>query len=213
MSKVCTKCEIEKDLEEFYKKKGMKDGYFSSCKKCNKQQSHQYRIDNSEQLKICRKQYKIVNAEQIRKYNQQYKIVNAEKINKYQKEKRQNDPIYRKNLNLSSLLNMCLKNKPKTSKLEQYLGCKLDFLYRWLAYTAGGNFDWDQYGSIYQVDHCIPRSFYDHTNEQQIKQCWHWRNLRLITKEENKLKGSKLDLDIRYENASFAEDFLDEYDF
>ena len=213
MSKTCIKCEIEKDLSEFYKRKESADGYRNDCKKCNNQQSHKYYINNAEHVKICQKQYKIDNAEHIKISRKQYKIDNAEKINKYQKEKRQNDPIYKKNLNLSSLLSRCLSYNYKTSKLEQYLGCKLDFLRKWLAYTADEDFDWCKYGSIYQVDHCIPRSFYSHENEQQIRQCWHWRNLRLIKKQENNLKQNKLDLDIRYENASLAEDFLDEYGF
>lgn len=32
--KICTKCEKEKDLSEFYKATRMKDGYMSSCKRC-----------------------------------------------------------------------------------------------------------------------------------------------------------------------------------
>ena len=217
MSKTCTKCEIEKNLSEFYKRKDSKDGYRNDCKKCNNQQSHQYYIDNAEHLKICKKQYNIDNAEHLKMCRKQYVIDNAEQIRKYRniydKERKLNDLNFKKSYNLSRLLNQCLKNKTKISKLENYIGCKLNFLYKWLAYTAGEDFDWSKYGKIYEVDHCIAKSFYDHENEQQIKQCWSWKNLRLITKKENNSKGSKLDLDIRYENASLAEDFLDEYDF
>ena len=232
MSKVCTKCEIEKNLEEFHNRKDSKDGYRNECKTCRKQKeqkyyinnaekikkrTQKYYIDNTEKIKTNRQQYYIDNIEKFKKWHQQYYLNNAEQIRKscniYQKEKRRNDTNFKKAENLSILLNKCLKNKQKTSKLEQIFGCKLNFLYQWLAYTAGEDFDWSKYGSIYVVDHCIPRSFYDHTNEFQIKQCWAWKNLRLIKKQENMLKGNKLDLDIRYENASLAEDFLDEYDF
>jgi len=132
--------------------------------------------------------------------------------NRNQKQRKAVNPSFKKSENLTTCLSNCLKNKQKKSKLENYLGCKLDFLYKWLAYTAGEDFDWSKYGSIYQVDHCIPKYFYSHENEQQIKQCWFWKNLRLITKEENMLKGNKIDLDIFFENASLAEDFLEESD-
>ena len=187
MSKVCTKCEIEKNLEEFYKRKESKDGYFPSCKKCKDQLQRKWDNKNAEHLKKCR--------------------------NNNKKEKRKKFSNVKKLENLTVLLYHCLKNKQKTSKLENYLGCKLNFLYKWLAYTAGEDFDWSQYGKIYEVDHCIPKSFYDHENEYQIKQCWLWKNLRLIKKEENITKGNKLDLDIFYENASLAEDFLELNEF
>lgn len=34
-TKRCTKCGIEKDLSEFYRNKGTKDGHLAHCKKCH----------------------------------------------------------------------------------------------------------------------------------------------------------------------------------
>ena len=34
--KKCSKCEIEKEVVDFYKKKTAKDGLRSECKECNK---------------------------------------------------------------------------------------------------------------------------------------------------------------------------------
>jgi len=232
MSKVCTKCEIEKNLEEFHNRKDSKDGYRNECKTCRKQKeqkyyinnaekikkrTQKYYIDNTEKIKTNRQQYYIDNIEKFKKWHQQYYLNNAEQIRKscniYQKEKRRNDLNFKKSGSLLCKLNYCLRTKAKKSKLENYLGCKLDFLYKWLEFTAGEDFDWSLYGKIYEVDHCIPRSFYNHENEQQIRQCWHWKNLRLITKEENMLKGNKIDLDIHFQNLSLAEDFLELNEF
>lgn len=33
--KICSKCKIEKNISDFYKDKGFKDGYKSTCKECN----------------------------------------------------------------------------------------------------------------------------------------------------------------------------------
>ena len=35
--KTCSKCEIEKDLSDFPKHKGSKDGFYCQCKSCKKE--------------------------------------------------------------------------------------------------------------------------------------------------------------------------------
>ena len=51
MKKTCFKCEIEKDLNEFYVHKRMADGHLNKCKQCTKSDVRQRRVDNPEKLK------------------------------------------------------------------------------------------------------------------------------------------------------------------
>lgn len=57
--KKCSKCEIEKELSEFYKKKSSKDGYRSECKECakkyselNKERITKYRKSHYNEIKV-----------------------------------------------------------------------------------------------------------------------------------------------------------------
>ena len=53
--------------------------------------------------------------------------------------------------------------------------------------------DW---GDDLHIDHIIPCSLFDHTNEEEIKKCWNWRNLRYLPAKENISKQNALDMDL-----------------
>lgn len=42
LRKTCTKCEIEKDIDEFHKRSDQKDGLTQQCKECNNSRRKQY---------------------------------------------------------------------------------------------------------------------------------------------------------------------------
>ena len=53
-----------------------------------------------------------------------------------------------------------------------------------------------EWGDNLHKDHIIPQSLFDHTNEEEVKKCWNWRNLRYLPAEENMSKGDTLDMDL-----------------
>lgn len=50
MAKVCFRCGVEKEIEEYYKHDKMADGHFNKCKECAKQDERNRRILNPERL-------------------------------------------------------------------------------------------------------------------------------------------------------------------
>lgn len=91
MAKVCSKCGIEKDESEFYKKSQMKDGLFSYCTTChNMQTASYYRINKD---KVCNRQaayykdnaenkktYRKARAEKSKVYQRSYYLNNKERL-------------------------------------------------------------------------------------------------------------------------------------
>jgi len=49
MKKICTKCEKEKDLYDFYKKKNGRNGRHSECKFCLRERTKRHDIEHPEQ--------------------------------------------------------------------------------------------------------------------------------------------------------------------
>ena len=79
MGKICKKCNNEKDISFFNKKKTSKDGINYSCKECCKKYSQSYYLDNNENFKS----YYIENKEIIKENTKNYKIKNKEYYKKY----------------------------------------------------------------------------------------------------------------------------------
>ena len=50
-SKVCFKCNINKQLTEYYKHAQMGDGHLNKCKDCTKKDANQHRADNLERIR------------------------------------------------------------------------------------------------------------------------------------------------------------------
>jgi len=99
-------CNLDKPLNEFYKRKNSKDGYRNDCKVCNISKSKKYYDDNivdiAEKGKIYRnnnpdkiyernRAYIENNQEKVAEYNKTYREVNLEDIKSYQKEYKKNN--------------------------------------------------------------------------------------------------------------------------
>jgi hypothetical protein len=88
-TKVCSRCELEKSVSEYYSDKNKKDGLCTMCKPCKKLGNKKWREANKEQLLKIKKQYREVNKEKIAKHHKQYREVNKEKIAKQNKQYRE----------------------------------------------------------------------------------------------------------------------------
>ena len=71
-SKICSKCNIGKELGEFHKDKSRKDGLSNRCKECRNIYSRQYTIENKESISANKKEYRKKNTEVIKERNKKY---------------------------------------------------------------------------------------------------------------------------------------------
>ncbi len=85
--KKCSKCEIEKESIDFYKKKTMKDGLRSECKECSKL----YEFKNKDKIKEYKKLYHEENKYDINKGKRNKYSLNKDFHNERSKEYRENN--------------------------------------------------------------------------------------------------------------------------
>ena len=81
-TKVCTKCNKELPISEFYKDNRTKDGLYSNCKECHSK----YYKTNKQHYNQYHKQYYQTNKEHYSQYRKQYYKTNKEHISQQHKE-------------------------------------------------------------------------------------------------------------------------------
>jgi HNH endonuclease len=205
-TKVCNKCNENKNVCEFGNSKTSDDGFLYCCKKCNNERSKQYREKNPEKSKESSKNYRIKNVEERRKKSVQYYIDNKDKILKSskllresykpkrairRKERRKTDVIYGLVNDVRYRIWFYLKshNITKKNKTFEIVGCSPKFLKEHLETQFTDGMTWDN-RSEWHIDHIIPLSSAK-TEDELYKLC-HYENLQPLWAEDNLKKSNKL---------------------
>jgi len=131
--------------------------------------------------------------------------------NEKKKEKYATDINFRLRAIVASRLHKALMRNKKYSTLD-YLGCDIDFLRKWLEFRFDGNISWENYGSYWEIDHILPVSAFDLSDQTQIDICFNWTNLQPLETAENRSKFTGLDLHYYFNNIVNINRFNSKFD-
>lgn len=205
VSKKCSKCNEFKPTTEFHKKTSAKDGLKPDCKQCRKQYSQiryqsnkekilekqkQYQQSHKHEILEYNKQYKQSHKPEIAEYKKQYKQSHKNERNEYERLKKQNDAQYRLICNLRSRLSNCIKNKSQSTK--DLLGISFDIFIKWIKFQLPADYTIEDLGAKLHIDHVIPLSSFDLTDESQLKKAMSWVNLQPLESAKNQSKYNKI---------------------
>tara|TARA_Y100001938_G_C7868157_1_gene318965 strand:- start:48 stop:635 length:588 start_codon:yes stop_codon:yes gene_type:complete len=194
MGKVCTTCKIEKDFKEFYKHNAATDGLDSSCKPCRLEWRKEHRQKNKEYYSAMDKR----NYEKDKSADNLWWKRNLDKMNDYNKKRYKENPEY---FLIRGLLRSTLDrlNRSKSAKTIELMGYSADELGK---YLSALNENWRDY----EIDHKIPVSWFKKNTPPHIIN--DFRNLQLLTKEENTRKGNRYADDVPADYQKIVESFL-----
>lgn len=206
--KSCIKCKnvFEVNPTNFYKCRTSKDGFDSKCKNCKKEYDKNYTLSNKEiRYAKCREWNKL-NKEKLEESTQNWiqnnqerhkeikkkafkkHMSNPENKNKrreydrgYVKQKRQNNVEYKIKDSVGSMINYHLKEKKIESTIE-YLGCSVGGYLEYLENMFLQEMSWENYGIIWEIDHKMPLSTFDLTQEENIYKAFNYQNTQPLFK-------------------------------
>jgi len=75
-----------------------------------------------------------------------------------------------------------------------YFGLDIENLRKWFEVQFAGGIGWDDFGKSWQFDHIIPVTYFDFADEDELKLCWNFTNLRVESLEKTKDRGNRLDV-------------------
>lgn len=197
-------CGKIKPLSEFVKRKLAKDGYRRKCLECNgtdekaRYQSRPEKKKTRDQTdrKSINQTYYRAHLEEItaRRKAHARNPKNKERTNKRQRERRNTDPKFRLNGNMSRAIRLSLKGKKNGKPWEDLLGYSLGALEKHLQRQFTPGMTMDNQGE-WHIDHIVPVSAFNFEKAEDIdfKRCWALDNLRPMWAMHNLKKGNKID--------------------
>ena len=190
--KHCGKCDTWKPLEAYNKHKKAWDNLRSCCRTC----------DNAKSKEFYRKQMQTKEGRerrraQTRRADKKFRMTAKRRAYKraYKRERRKNDPVWRLQCNISSSICIGLKAqgiKKKPGRTIEFLGCSYAYLMDYLESLFEPGMTRENYGSVWHVDHIVPRAAFGGTREELMIVNW-YKNLQPMFTTENLKKGAKFE--------------------
>jgi hypothetical protein len=180
-------------------KKSVKE-YQEENKEVIKVKKKQYYQDNKERFKDRNKKYQEKNKSKIKIQRKEYYEDNKQEIGKikkeYDKRRYKKDPKYRLYKNLRRRIQNSLKSQSvkKCNKSIKLLGCTIDFYKNYIEKQFDENMSWENQGSYWVIDHIVPISSFDLTQESQQLLAFNWFNTRPLERIKNIEKGDKFEV-------------------
>lgn len=196
----CIRC---KQVQPESKFRLYKNGsYRKQCKKCDneydkqrKQKAREQRLETTlANCKLCKESKPLKDFAKLKKYDGKICLAcypdHVRKCKtKWCAKERIANPSYRIKKSLAARLRTVLRKNDTTMN---YIGCTIQFLREWLEYNFTKDMSWDNYGDYWSIDHVVPVSTFDLTNEEQKYQCWNWTNLYPVKISYNCSKKNKI---------------------
>jgi hypothetical protein len=207
--KVCTTCKTSKEIDQFWKHTGTKDGLRPSCKDCIRQQNSTHYFTNKPAYRLRDKLWRKENPEKskqiFKKHSKsergrktlliwrQNNLIKLRKYNRIWMKNRLKDPIFRLSKNISRRIRYYLTHGKNKQHWEPLVGYSIDTLKTHLETQFRNGMSWDNYGK-WHIDHIKPISKFKITDVhcQEFKECWALSNLQPLWATDNIKKGASI---------------------
>ena len=185
---VCSKCDIEKCLEEFHKHPSTKNGRNTICKSCRSAYMKTIYVYDPERYRNPEHESK-----RKREYYSRNRQARIDYSKTYIKQRKKTDLDFKLRGVLRSRISTAIKRNPKAARTMELIGCSIPELRRHLESQFEPGMTWDNHSVHgWHIDHILPCKHFDLTDPEQQKICFHYTNLQPMWAKDNLSKGDKI---------------------
>lgn len=214
-TKLCPKCNILQDVNNFNKAKKHKDGLSCHCKNCISKYKKEYYLLNSKNIKERVSKNSLLKTDKKSEYDKIYRQLNKDRISKlrheyytknrtkqlessknYIRNRRKLDPLFKLKMDMRTMLNKIFKHSgfTKKSKTFEILGCNYDEFKIYLESKFEPWMNWENRGNWNGIPNETNISWdIDHIEpitegktEQDINKLNHYTNLQPLCSYTNR---------------------------
>lgn len=190
-TKHCNRCDCVYPLCEFKHGK-------SHCYNCQKAYARAWKAKNRERVAEYNTIYKAEHRDEISLYNTAYSLNNRDTIQKRSSANYlrmyHEDPNFKVAHLLRARVRKTLNGNRRADSALEFLGCTLDFFKAWLTYCFAEGMDFENHGSVWHIDHTIPCSKFNFSNDGEQRICFHWSNMKPMYAVANISKNNRATL-------------------
>jgi hypothetical protein len=84
--------------------------------------------------------------------------------------------------------------KNKSSFYAPYFGLDINSFRQWIELQFDEDVNWENFSQAWQLDHIVPVAYFDFENEDDMKLCWNFVNIRVEKLQLNKNRGNRIDV-------------------
>jgi hypothetical protein len=170
--KICKRCNIDKELDEFHKSSRQKDGYNYYCKPCMRSANNN-----------AYKEHGYNRLDKIREYNRDpIKREHRNKIARiWQNNQYKNNIEYRLKDILRTRFYKAIQNNKKDSIIN-LIGCTINELKQHIESQFKPEMNWENQNTIWEIDHITPCDSFNLTQLEEQQKCFHYTNLQPLFK-------------------------------
>ena len=201
--KVCRKCSVELVVGGNWLISQVKH-YSYICNDCREE----YRDEKKEHIKETKKKYYGENKDKLIEHSKEWYHDNKAKKKEYDKEyitkpenkkkrnereniRRQTDVNYKMAINLRNRMRKAIRTGQKAGSAVEDLGISIEAFKMYLAEQFEDGMTWENYGTLWHIDHIEPLRCFDLTNRDQFLEAANWMNLRPLWAIDNLKKISE----------------------
>ena len=86
-----------------------------------------------------------------------------------------------------------LEKQPSVS-YAPYFGLDIIRFRKWIEMQFVQGIEWEDFAKKWQFEHIIPVTFFDFSDEMELKLCWNFANIRIDLFQQNNDRGNRFDV-------------------